>query len=254
MAEATGADITAHKAMEPLLTLDRERLAEEVDSTARELSGTQKELQALTASLFSSQEEERRRVARELHDDISQKLALLEIDAQQVEPKIESNPVQARKELESLRTAIGDLSEEVRRISHGLYPSVIEDLGIAPAIRSLVEDFGQREEMTVTFRAENVPDNVPLEIATGMYRIAQEALRNVAKHAGRTYVKVLLAGGPGRLRLQVIDAGKGFDTRALTPGLGLIGAGERVRIMRGVLTIESKPGEGTRLSVDAPLP
>jgi signal transduction histidine kinase len=254
MADATGADINAHKPMERLPTVDRERLAEEVDSTRPESGRTHKELRALAAGLFISQEEERRCIARELHNDISQKLALLEIDVQQVEPKIESNPAQARKELESLRTAIGDLSEEVRRISYRLHPSAIEDLGIAPAIRSLAEDFGEREEMTVTFLAENVPDNIPLEIATAMYRITQEALRNVAQHAGRTPVQVLLTGESGRLRLQVIDAGKGFDLRARTAGLGLIGAGERVWIMRGVLAIESKPGEGTRLSVDIPIP
>jgi two-component system, chemotaxis family, CheB/CheR fusion protein len=234
--------------------LQRERLAGEVASTARELGRTQDELRALAARLFTSQEEERRRVARELHDDISQKLALLEIDAQQVEPQITSDPVRARKELERVRIAVGDLSEEVRRISHALHPSVIEDLGITPAIRSLVEDFRDREDMIVTFQADNVPDGIPLEIATGLYRITQEALRNTAKHAGRTHVKVTLVGEPGHIRLQTIDAGKGFDPRANRSGLGLISMQERARILRGKLTIESKLGEGTKVTVDVPLP
>jgi two-component system CheB/CheR fusion protein len=179
---------------------------------------------------------------------------LLEIDAQQVEPQISSDPAQARDELERVRGAIGDLSEEVRRISHALHPSVIEDLGVGPAIRSLVEDFRDREHMIVTFRCQNVPDGIPLEIATGLYRITQEALRNVAKHAGKTHVKVLLQGVSGRIRLQVVDAGAGFDVAARSSGLGLISTAERVRIMQGKLAIESQPGEGTRVSVDVPLP
>jgi signal transduction histidine kinase len=118
----------------------------------------------------------------------------------------------------------------------------------------MVEDFRDRERMIVTFRAQNVPDGIPLEIATGLCRIAHEALRNVAKHAGDTHVKLLLRGGPGRILLQVTDAGKGFDLRARRLGLGLIGMEERARIMRGTLTVESQPGDGTRLTVDVPLP
>ena len=142
-------------------------------SITRELNRSQNELRALAAQLFTSQEEERRRLARELHDDVSQKLALLEIDAQQAEPKIASNPGQGRRDVERLRNAIGALSEEVRRIAHGLHPAVIEDLGITPAIRALVQEFGEREAMKVAFRAENVPACVPLETAVGLYRIAR---------------------------------------------------------------------------------
>jgi signal transduction histidine kinase len=155
--------------------------------------------------------------------------------------------------MERLRNAIGALSEEVRRISRALHPSVIEDLGITPAIRSLVQEFGKREAMNVTFQAENVAACVPLETAIGLYRIAQEALRNVAQHAGKTDVKVLLTGESGRLRLEVIDGGKGFDPRTRSSGLGLIGAEERTRIMRGALNIDSHPGKGTKVTVDVPL-
>jgi two-component system CheB/CheR fusion protein len=247
-------EITAHREIERLWMRERARLAAQVHATAQELTRAQKELRAMAASLFASHEEERRSVARELHDDICQKLALLEIDAQQAEPRIASDPSQARRELERLRSAIGELSEGVRRISHGLHPSAIEDLGITPAIRSLTEDFAEREEMIATFQAENIPESIPLDIATGMYRVAQEALRNIARHAGRTHVKVLLAGEAGALRLQVIDAGKGFESRDRHPGLGLMCAEERARIMGGSLTVESTPGEGTRVNVMVPLP
>jgi two-component system CheB/CheR fusion protein len=245
-------DITAHKEVARLLALERERLAGEVAQTARELGRTQDELRALAASLFTSQEGERRRVARELHDDICQKLAKLEIDIQQIESQISIKDL--RRQFAVLRTDAGALSEEVRRISHALHPSVLEDLGLKPAIRSLVEEFRDREGMIVTFRSEGVPDSVPLDITTGLYRITQEALRNVSKHAGKTHVKVSLKGDPDRIRLQVADSGEGFDPHARRSGLGLISMEERARIMQGTLNVASEPGEGTRVTVNVPLP
>jgi len=135
-----------------------------------------------------------------------------------------------------------------------LPPSVLEDLGLKPAIRSLVEEFRDREGMIVTFRSEGVPDSVPLDITTGLYRITQEALRNVSKHAGKTHVKVSLKGDPDRIRLQVADSGEGFDPHARRSGLGLISMEERARIMQGTLNVASEPGEGTRVTVNVPLP
>jgi len=246
-------DITAHKQVERLLSQDRERLAGEVASTARELGRTQDELRALAGSLFTTQEEERRRVARELHDDICQKLAVLEIDTQQIEPEIAAHPEDARRALEEVRKALGGISDGVRRLSHTLHPSAIDDLGLASALRALVDDFREREHMIVSYSAE-VSVTIPPLISTGLYRIAQEALRNIAKHAGKTHVKVTLKGGPEGIRLQVMDHGQGFDVKARRAGLGVISMEERVRAMDGSFTIDSKPGEGTRLTVDVPWP
>jgi two-component system CheB/CheR fusion protein len=247
-------EITAHREVERLLSLERERLAGEVESTARELGRTQSELRALAASLFTSQEDERRRVARELHDDICQRLAALEIDARQIEPRIAGAPQQAREDVEKLGNAVSALSDEVRRISHTLHPSAIDDLGIAPALRALVSEFRQREQMIATFTARDVPDHLPPATATGLYRIAQEALRNVAKHAGKTHVKVLLAGSPQGIRLQISDSGEGFQAAERRAGLGLISMEERARLIGGRFAIESKPGEGTRVTVEVPAP
>ena len=245
-------DITAPKEAERLLALERERLAGEVASTARELGRTQDELRALAANLFTSHETERRRVARELHDDISQRLAKLEIDIQQIESMAASKDV--GKRLASLRADASAVSEEVRRISHALHPSVLEDLGLKSAVRSLVEEFRNREGMIVTFRSEGLPETIPLDITTGFYRITQEALHNVSKHAGKTQVKVSLRGNSGRIRLQVADCGEGFDPHARHSGLGLISMEERARILRGTLDIASEPGEGTKITVSVPLP
>jgi two-component system, chemotaxis family, CheB/CheR fusion protein len=246
-------DVTPQLEATRMLAEDRERLSREAETAARELGRTQENLRALAGSLLNSQENERRRVARELHDDICQKLAALEISAQQVAQRMAGHPEEAFAELEHVRAGISSLSDDVRSISHRIHPAVIEDLGLVPALRGLVEDFREREHMIATFSARGVRDHLPVEIASGLYRIAQEALRNVAKHAGKTHVKVALSGNTEAIRLQVIDAGEGFDIHERRSGLGLISMEERTRMMRGAFRIQSELGEGTRVVVDVPL-
>lgn len=249
-------DITAHKEVERLLGLESERLAGEVADAARELGRTQHDLRALTDSLFTSQEDERRRVARELHDDIAQRFAMLEIESQDVVAEIGVNTLKTQKAhdlMEKLRAGIAEASNEIRRIAHALHPSAIEDLGLTPALRGLVESFRGAEHMIATFSGVDVPERIPIDTATGLYRIAQEALRNASKHAGSTHVKVLLRGVAKGIRLQVSDSGVGFDPKASRAGLGLISMEERTRLMGGSLRVESAPGEGTRITVDVPL-
>jgi two-component system, chemotaxis family, CheB/CheR fusion protein len=249
----TAEDITAQMEVERLSRLEREQLASKVESTALELGRTQEELRMLAGSLFTSQEDERRSVARELHDDISQKLAALEIDTQQIEKQLAESPGgSAADEIEKVRAGIAALSEDVRTLSHTLHPSVLEDLGLASGIRSLAQDFQEREKMIVNVTAQNVPGDLPNATTIGLYRITQEALRNVSKHAGRTHVKVLLKGSDRSLRLQVADYGDGFDVNVRRSGLGLISMEERARSMQGSFLVESKPGEGTRITVDVP--
>ena len=193
-------------------------------------------------------------MARELHDDISQKLASLEMGMERIEPPDCRHPESGRRQLRQVRTAIGNLAEDVRRISHALHPSVLDDLGLVPAIRSLVDDFLQREGMISSFSAAGLPDAIPMPIATGLYRITQEALRNVAKHAGKTHVKVILRGSSEAIQLQVIDSGDGFDLEAGRSGLGLISMEERARMMGASFHVESDLGQGTKITVDVPWP
>lgn len=247
-------DITPHKEVERLLGQERERLTSEVALTARELGRTQDELRALAASLFTSQEDERRRVARELHDDIAQRFAILEIDIQKIADEISANPANARTLLEEIRNCIASVSDEVRGIAHALHPSALEDLGIAPALRSLAENFRNGDRMIVSFTSSDVPPSLPIEVSTVLYRIAQEALRNVMKHAGRAHVKVSLRGTAGGLRLQIIDSGEGFDPQTRRGGLGLISMEERARLIGGTLSVKSTLGEGTRVTVDVSVP
>jgi two-component system CheB/CheR fusion protein len=246
-------DITAQKITEHLHARLNRELEVQVHSTEETLGRTQSELRALAAKLFASQEEERRRVARELHDDISQQLAHLqmEIERIQVNPPEEMPAVAAK--MEHLRQTAVLLSDNVRDISHRLHPSILEDLGLAEAIKSLLEEFRGQEGMLTTFRRLHVPAFIPYETVGVLYRITQETLRNVAKHAGKTHVKITLEGTSSGVRLKIKDFGEGFDLQEKSGGLGLISMAERARLVQGSLTVESALGAGTTITVEVPL-
>lgn len=247
-------DLTAHREAERVLKTERDRLTSEVEARNEALGRSQEELRALTANLFASQEEERRRIARELHDDIGQRLGAIEMESDQVWNRLPAEAGAARESIERIRARAAELSEDVRLMSHRLHPSVIEDLGLRPALQSLAEEFGRREDMIVTFSTRNVPESLPLDVATALYRIAQEALRNVSKHAGQTHTRVTLTGTPDAVRLQVADFGQGFDVESERHGLGLLSMEERARHLGGEVVVQSALGEGTKITVTVPLP
>ena len=234
-------------------TTERRAAEESVRSTTEALKGAQEQLRALTASLFQAQEDERRWVARELHDAVSQKLAIFDMEMEALQAKIGVDSRAALEQLADLRRDAASLQEEVRNLSHRLHPSILDDLGLSPALRSLTEDFGRREDMLATFSSRGLPERLPRETAASLYRIAQEALRNVAKHAGPTHVKVTLEGEDGKIRLQVADLGQGFDMEDARGGLGLVSMTERARVIGGSFQIESALGRGTAVTVEAPL-
>ena len=246
-------DISARRATELLLTEQQRDLQARVEVAARTLDQTKDELRGLTAHLFNAQEEERQHVARELHDDVSQRLSIL---AQGLEATQSADTAADRlTSIQALRDQLQSLNTDVRQISHRLHPSILTDLGLTVALRSLVDEFGKRESMPVTFVGLNVPELAPQPAVTALYRITQEALRNVVKHAGRTHVKVMLEGNANGLHLEVLDLGEGFDLDTEFPreGLGLISMKERARLAGGELHITSALGRGTTVSVDVPL-
>jgi two-component system, chemotaxis family, CheB/CheR fusion protein len=233
-------DITLRREAERLVALQKEAL-----------QGTQDELRSLTGHLFTVQEEERQHVARELHDDVSQRLSLLSMLLNEIHGaglKIDED------KLEEARRQISTLNTDVRQISHRLHPSILNDLGLSAALQSLVKEFGERENMPATYLSRDLPESWRPEAATAIYRIAQEALRNVAKHAGKTHVKTVLAGTERGLQLKVMDFGIGFDqeTDAPAPGLGMISMQERARLAGGTLQVQSALGQGTTITVDIP--
>ncbi len=214
------------------------------------------EIRALAAQLITAQEEERRRVSRELHDSLCQKLASLALDVEDLAVTLPS-PASTRARLQDLGARAIKVSEEARHIAYELHPSVLDDLGLVVSLKALCDEFSKtNKKMRVTFNAGKLPVSLPQQIASGLYRIAEESLRNVAKHAKAKHLSVELAARDHGLLLSLRDDGRGFAPQAVKGkgGLGLVSIGERARIMGGTLAIESEPGQGTRISVSVPLP
>lgn len=244
-------DISARERAEELLTNERNQLRGAVGEREKDLVRTQEELRNLAAKLFTSQEEERRHVARELHDDITQKLALIDINLGQFEWGLSAEEVLGH--LENVRRQTTALAEDVRRMSHRLHPAILDDLGLPIALKALTEEFGEKEEMPATFQRFNVPEMIPHGVAGSLYRIAQESLRNVAKHAGKTHVRVSLRGTDRGIEMEIADFGQGFDQDQIQQGLGLVSMIERARLVNGVVSIRSSLGRGTQVTVEIPL-
>ena len=246
-------DITLRRQAEQLAAQQNVVLEKQIQRTGRTLIRAQEELRDLAAHLIAAQEEERRWIARELHDDVAQRLSALRLECDEL--RKEKDEKARNKAIESMFQGIDALNTDIRKISHRLHPSILDDLGLAAALKAMLDDFREREDMLASFVGIDVPEKIPHDSATALYRITQEALQNVAKHAGKTHVKVALQGEDRLLRLEVRDFGNGFDQDADLPrgGLGLTSMKERARIAGGSLTIRSALGEGTTVSVEVPL-
>jgi signal transduction histidine kinase len=237
-------------ALEKRLTAAESLLRE---SEAR-LRRNSSDLRAVAARLMTTQEEERRRVSRELHDDFNQKLAMLEVDAERLCQILPANS-EIRFRAQSLKSRASDLSNDVRRVAYQLHPSILDHLGLAAALRAYCREFSEREGIEVKLSARRAPERLPEPIALCFYRIAQESLRNVAKHARATAAAVKLDSSTRGLHLTVRDNGVGFDPKSASQkgGIGLLSIRERARLVDGQLTIQSKPAAGTRIDLWAPL-
>src|SRR5947207_12695994 len=234
--------------------LARKRADEELRARERSLVQAHAGLNKLAAKLIHAQEEERRRIAREMHDDWTQRLAILSIDAAQLEKQL-GRPDQALPILRSMHEKLVELSEDVHALSRQLHPSIVDDLGLVDALRSECASFSRREGIAVSYNPEPFPTPLAKDRALCIYRVAQEALRNVAKHAGVRHARVSLFADGKELVLRVEDKGAGFDASATRSqaGLGLSSVQERVRLVGGRHTITSAPGQGTSIEVRVPL-
>jgi two-component system CheB/CheR fusion protein len=235
---------------------DRERIQRALEQSEGAVRVNREELRALTASLFAAHEEERRRISRELHDALNQKLAMLEIEVDSLEHEPPSSPEKIREQLALLRGRVSEVSNEIRRMAYQLHPSVLDDLGLQVALRSHVSELSKRDGLEITFHARGIPDSLPQDVALSLYRIAQEALRNVMKHAHAKSASVALEKVKDGIRLSVRDHGVGFDPEAIKGkrGLGLVSIEERVRLLSGQLHLHSRPGDGTQVEVTIPIP
>jgi len=214
------------------------------------------QVQALAASLLTAQEEERRKVSRELHDQICQQLSSLAFDigglAADPPP-----PEEAQIRLKSVQERVVKASEETRHIAYQMHPSILDDLGLAASLRDLCEQFSERaRDVELRFAEDALPGSLPIEVAACLYRVAQESLQNIVKHTSAKHVSVKLTMHKGVVALTIADDGTGFDQAAVKGrgGLGLIGMEERARLVNGKLSIAARPGRGTRIAVKVPLP
>ena len=210
-------------------------------------------LRMFSRQLVEVQEIERRHLARELHDEIGQALTAAKIN---VELATEGSPGAALGRLRETTAILDRLLGQVRQICLDLRPLMLDDLGLVPALRSLLDQQGRRASVAVRFSTENIPENLDPEIQTTCFRIAQEAITNALRHAGATQIDVDLRCENGKLRLLIRDNGIGFDVesaQAQTVGLGLFGIKERAALVGGRVKIVSSPKKGTTIEVFLPL-
>jgi two-component system CheB/CheR fusion protein len=230
------------------------RLAEKALQQAEILRQSQWQLRTLTAGLVEAQEEERRRVSQELHDDISQRLAALAIRLEVLHQAHSISPDELHRKLGELQQQMEELSEDLRRTARNLHPFMLTHLGLEPALRAYCEEFSKLRKFKARLIARALAQTIPPGVALCAYRVVQEALGNVAKHAEAKHAVISISSRNNVLRVAIKDDGHGFDLDHVKgKGLGLISMEERVRHLGGIFSISPKPGDGTRIEIRIPL-
>ena len=206
-----------------------------------------------SARLINAQEEERRKIARELHDDFGQRLALLAVNIQGLGQRISEPEFEGAKSLDKLWSQTRKLSTDLHRLSHQLHPAILHQLGLGPAIRSLCNEISEQHGIQIKFTEHEVPASISRDIALCLYRTVQEGLRNIVKHSEAKDAKVELTGGPDTIHLRITDRGVGFDPETTKgKGLGLISIEERIRLVQGEMSLQSRPAHGTCIDLRIP--
>jgi PAS domain S-box-containing protein len=209
----------------------------------------------LSESLINAQEEERTRIARELHDDLSQQIAVLGITLSNIKRQIPADNREGREQAERAYDKLLTIGQGIRHLSHELHPAVIEHSGLVAALESYCTEFKSLTKVNATVRAEGRFDELPANTRLGIYRIAQEALHNIRKHAGVSEADICLVRAGERLQMRISDRGIGFDPArpSKEAGLGLLSMRERARLLGGTFSVESSAGDGTTIIVDIPV-
>jgi signal transduction histidine kinase len=235
--------------------LERKRAEEESRKSEMILRQNESDLRRLAGRLIYAQEEERSRLARELHDDLAQRLAVFAIDVGRLEQQLMDPPAPVREELREMKNGIVRISQDVHSLSRQLHPSILDDLGLIKAVESECTSFSRREGIEIVFNHENIPRVIPKDISLSLYRIIQEGLTNISKHACAEHISVSLKGTDHDVLLSVQDDGIGFDSAEVRekPGLGFSSIRERARLIHGEFSIQSQPEKGTVITVRAPL-
>ena len=215
---------------------------------------SEQKLRALAGSLLAAQEKERSKLARELHDDVTQQLAFLSIELGRLASELPDSMIEARTHLKVLQRQTSRASSEVRRISHGLHPSVIKDFGLSVALEEFCEEFEKAHRITVVFEGSLDDSRLNDAEATCLYRVAQESMRNAVVHGHATEVHVTLRAANAVMQLLVQDNGIGFTADHLRSkaGLGIVSMTERVRLLNGTLHLASEAGRGVTITASVP--
>jgi PAS domain S-box-containing protein len=234
---------------------ERKRAEEALRANEAVLRKSQERYRMLAGQLLTTQEEERKRLARELHDDLSQRLAALAMEAEILDQQktLKNGPDRVRRK--DMKDKLVELSIDVHAMSRRLHPSILDDLGLADAVESECANWSKREGIGVNYRAESIPPELPPNIALCAYRIVQEGLRNISRHARATAVDISLTAKDGAIHLVIKDNGIGFNPNQgkKKSGLGLASMKERTYLIHGNFSINSQPGKGTVIEVMLPL-
>src|SRR5271169_34951 len=212
-------------------------------------------LASVSRRLIEAQEQERTRIARELHDDIGQRLALLIIELEQLRQVSPDLSVEVCSRIAALQMRTTEIASDVQSLSHELHSSKLEYLGIAAAMTAFCREVSDQQNVEVVFAHDEVPRTLPQEISLCLFRVLQEALQNALKHSGVRRFDVELRNSSNEIQLTVRDSGSGFDAEAAlkTHGLGLISMAERVKLVGGRLSVDSQPHRGTTIRASVPL-
>jgi PAS domain S-box-containing protein len=222
-----------------------------IDITERKLA--EAALANVSRKLIETQEQERSRIGRELHDDIGQRLALLAIQLQQLHEDPLILP-EVRNRMGKLQKQILEVATDTQSLSHELHSAKLQYLGIAAAIGGFCREFGEQQKVEINFTTHDLPSPLSPDISLCFFRVLQEALHNSAKHSGVRHFEVRLWGTSDEIHLTIVDSGAGFDREAAkrSRGLGLISMEERLKLVKGMLSIESQPKRGTTIHACVP--
>jgi PAS domain S-box-containing protein len=222
------------------------------DITERKLADAA--LADVSRRLIEAQEQERSRIARELHDDIGQRLALLSVELEQLHQD-PPDLLEVRSRMGELHKQASELATDIQTLSHELHSTKLEYLGAVGAMRDLCRELGEQTKVKIDFKSQDLPNPLPPNISLCLFRVLQESLRNALKHSGAPQVEVELRGTQEEIHLVVSDRGVGFDSNAAKqgPGLGLVSMEERLKLLRGIISIESRPTHGTIIHARVPL-
>jgi two-component system, NarL family, sensor kinase len=231
------------------------RLGEEaLRKREKELSRSHAKIRELAGKLMSAQEEERRRISRELHDDLNQKVAALSIMISTITHQLALEE-SLKNQLEMVHTYSVEIADGIHRLSHELHPAVLEHVGLPAALRAYVAEFSRLEKIRVELTVPEAVEAIPHDAAVCLYRIAQESLRNIVKHSGVDHAEMMLTIDERAVCLHVVDSGSGFDLSSArnNGGLGLASMEERIRLVQGSFGISTQPGGGSKLLATIPL-